>query len=147
MARHFSPYEEKLQINERGIGPNRAVLGEILKALASDNFDAIEPHLAADVEMDVHGFPIMNGSWSGKEEVLAALRRNFSLVTEQRPRILEMVEADNLIAVRFEEGGRLVDNRALYAVRGIQWFRFEDGKLKYVEEYLQPVPILPEGMP
>jgi ketosteroid isomerase-like protein len=147
MARHFSPYEEKLQINERGVEANRAVLGEILKALASDNFDGIEPHLADDVEMDVHGFPIMNGSWSGKAEVLAALRRNFSLVTEQRPHILEMVEAGDIIAVRFEEGGRLEESRALYAVRGIQWFRFSDGKLKYFEEYLQPVPVLPEGMP
>lgn len=147
MARHFTLYEDKLQVSDRGVEANRAVLGEILKALASDNFDGIEPYLAADVEMDVHGFPIMNGSWSGKANVLAALRRNFSLVTEQRPRILEMVEAGDIIAVRFEEGGRLVESRALYAMRGIQWFRFEDGKLKYFEEYLQPVPVLPEGTP
>ncbi len=147
MTRHFTPYEEKLQTGQRGVEVNRAVLGKILQALASDNFDEVEPHLAEDVEMDVHGFSILNGSWSGKASVLAALRRNFSLVTEQRPRILEMVEADEIIAVRFEEGGRLVETRALYSVRGIQWFRFTDGKLKYFEEYLQPVPVLPEGMP
>jgi hypothetical protein len=83
----------------------------------------------------------------GRDSVVEALRRNFSLVTEQRPRVIEMVESEDVIAIRMEEGGRIAETNALYSVRGIQWFRFEQGKLKIVEEFLQPLPVLPEWMP
>jgi ketosteroid isomerase-like protein len=123
------------------------ILRKILQAIATDDFDAVAPYIAEDMEMDIHGPTGMSGAWSGREAVIAALRRNFSSVTEQRPRILEMVEADGRIAVRIEEGGRFRESKQLYSFRGIQWFRFEKGQLKYFEQYLQPLPVLPEGMP
>jgi ketosteroid isomerase-like protein len=147
MARHFAPYEEKLQSQSRGGEPCIEILTKILRAIASDDFDAAGPYLAEDMDMDIHGPSHMSGSWSGREAVLAALRRNFNSVTEQRPKILEMVEAGGKIAVRIEEGGRFRESKALYSFRGIQWFRFEDGLLKYFEQYLQPLPVLPEDMP
>ncbi len=123
------------------------VLRKILQAIATDDFDAVAPYIAEDMEMDIHGPTILSGSWSGREAIVAALRKNFSAVTEQRPKILEIVEADGKIAVRVEEGGRFRESKQLYSFRGIQWFRIEDGQLKYFEQYLQPLPVLPEEMP
>lgn len=147
MERHFEAYEERLLRTKRSDEGNREVLGKILEAIASDRFEDAAPYLAEDMEMDIHGFVGMSGAWTGREAVLEALRRNFSMVMDQRPKIIDVVESDGKIAVRFEEGGRFRRTRQLYAMRGLQWFQFEDGRLKYFEQYLQPIPVLPEGMP
>lgn len=147
MARNFALYEEKLEIPKKEEGHQMVVLGKILQAIQQERFEDLEEHFADDMEMDIHGFAELEGSWNGKAAVLQGLRRNFGLVEEQRPVVLEMVEAGGRIALRFEESGRMTKTHARYAVRGMQWFRFEGNQLRYFEQYIRTIPVMPEGAP
>lgn len=145
--RHFNEFKEPVAASAQELSQDRQTLLAILNAIAENRFNDVALYLAEDIEMDIHGFSLFNGSWSGKEDVLEALKRNFSRVTEQRPRIIDLVTNDGHIVARFEEGGRLTETRNHYAVRGIQWYKFRDGKLAYFEQYVQAVPVLPESTP
>ncbi len=154
MTRDFGEFQSAFEPSQRGRvefpaaeeeeSPTK-ILQQMLAAIAEDRFADLGAWLADDVEMDIHGFTAMRGAWRGRTEVLAAIERNFRQLTEQRPVVRQMVTNGPVIAMLMEEGGRIAATRERYAVRGMMWYEFAGGKLKRFEEYLLPVPVLPEG--
>jgi len=114
----------------------QTVLHAVYSAIIQGNFDAFGDAVTEDVELDVCGFGPMNGSWRGRREVVEATRKNFALVTGQRPEVEGMISQGACIAVLLRESGTLKSTGQLYRLRGVQWFTFANGKIKKIEEIL-----------
>jgi hypothetical protein len=68
--------------------------------------------------------------------VIAATRRNFAQVGEQKPEIESMISEGDRIAVLLREKGIFQSNGQAYSVRGVQWFTFVEGKIKKIDEII-----------
>jgi hypothetical protein len=71
---------------------------------------------------------------ANRDEVVAATRRNFSLVANQKPKVESMISQGDSIAVLLREIGTFKLNGQAYRARGVQWFTFLDGKIKKIDE-------------
>ena len=116
------------------IGDPQTVLHGVFDAVIQGNFDAFGKSMTEDVELNVSGFGPLDGSWRGRDEVVAATRRNFGLLGEQKPEIESMISQGDRIAVLLRESGIFKSNGLPYSVRGVQWFTFADGKISKIEE-------------
>jgi ketosteroid isomerase-like protein len=114
----------------------QTVLHAAFDAIIQGNFDAFGQSVAEDVELNICGFGALDGSWSGREAVIAATRKNFALVGEQKPEIESMISEGDRIAVLLKEKGIFKSNGQAYSVRGVQWFTFADGKIKKIDEII-----------
>jgi ketosteroid isomerase-like protein len=114
----------------------QTVLHAAFDAIIHGNFDAFGQSVADDVELNISGFGPLNGSWSGREAVIAATRKNFALLGEQKPEIESMISEGDRIAVLLKEKGIFKSNAQAYSVRGVQWFTFADGKIKKIDEII-----------
>jgi len=81
----------------------------------------------------------MDGTWRGRAEVVAASRRNFGLLGNQKPEIESMICQGDRVAVLVRESGVLKSNGQAYSVRGVQWFTFADGKIKKIDEVMASI--------
>ena len=118
----------------KDIGDPQTVLHGVFDAVIQGNFDAFGKSMTEDVELNVSGFGPLDGSWRGRDEVVAATRRNFGLLGEQKPEIESMISQGDRIAVLLRESGIFKSNGLPYSVRGVQWFTFADGKISKIEE-------------
>jgi len=125
-------------LNQRLDHP-QAVLHALYSAIVQGDFDRFGELVTDDVELHICGFTPMNGDWRGRNEVVAATRRNFGLLNEQRPEIEGMIAQGDIVAVLIQENGLLKADGARYSLRGVQWFRFEDGKVKQIDEVLAQI--------
>ncbi len=114
----------------------QTVLHAAFDAIIQGNFDAFGQSVAEDVELNISGFGALDGSWSGREAVIAATRKNFALLGEQKPEIESMISEGDRIAVLLKEKGIFKSNGQPYSVRGVQWFTFADGKIKKIDEII-----------
>jgi ketosteroid isomerase-like protein len=114
----------------------QTVLHAAFDAIIQGNFDAFGQSVAEDVELNISGFGPLDGSWSGREAVIAATRKNFALLGEQKPEIESMISEGDRIAVLLKEKGIFKSNGQAYSVRGVQWFTFADGKIKKIDEII-----------
>jgi len=114
----------------------QTVLHAAFDAIIQGNFDAFGQAVTEDVELNISGFGPLDGSWSGREAVIAATRKNFALLGEQKPEIESMISEGDRIAVLLKEKGIFKSNGQAYSVRGVQWFTFADGKIKKIDEII-----------
>jgi ketosteroid isomerase-like protein len=114
----------------------QTVLHAAFDAIIRGNFDAFGQSVAEDVELNISGFGALDGSWSGREAVVAATRKNFALLGEQKPEIESMISDGDRIAVLLKEKGIFKSNGQAYSVRGVQWFTFAEGKIKKIDEII-----------
>ncbi len=115
----------------------QTVLHAAFDAIIRGDFDAFGRSVTDDVELSISGFGAsMDGTWRGRDEVVAASRKNFALVAEQKPEIESMISEGDRIAVLLRESGILKSNGAAYSVRGVQWFTFVEGKIKKIDEII-----------
>ncbi len=107
-------------------------------AVGRGDFDALVDLCRDDVVLDIAGPPSIPfvGVWKGRDEVVAAIRRNFAMLESQRPEIESLSAQGEHVVVILRERGRIVATGADYSVRGAQVFTFEDGKLRRVREIL-----------
>jgi ketosteroid isomerase-like protein len=112
------------------------VLHAAFDAVIQGNFDAFGESVTDDVELNISGFGPLDGKWRGRDEVVAATRRNFAMVSEQKPEIESLVSEGDRIAVLLRERGVLKANGQAYSVRGVQWFTFADGKISKIDEII-----------
>ncbi len=112
------------------------VLHAAFDAIIQGNFDAFGESVTDDVELNITGFGALDGTWRGRDEVVAATRRNFAMVAEQKPEIESLVSEGDRIAVLLRERGVLKANGQAYSVRGVQWFTFADGKISKIDEII-----------
>jgi ketosteroid isomerase-like protein len=114
----------------------QTILHSAFDAVVRGDFEAFGEWVTADVEMNIRGFGAMDGSWQGRDEVIAATRRNFAMLAEQKPEIESMILDGDRIAVLLRESGIFKSNGLAYNVRGVQWFTFEEGKIKKIDEII-----------
>jgi len=81
-------------INEPG--DLQAVLHSADDAVIRGDFDAFGELVTEDVELSICGF----GTWRGRNDVIAATRKNFAEVDRQQPQIESIVRHGNNIAAR-----------------------------------------------
>jgi ketosteroid isomerase-like protein len=124
----------------KDVNAPQTVLHAAFDAIIQGNYDAFGQSVTDDVELNIRGFSDMEGTWRGRDEVVAATRKNFALVHEQKPEIESMIADGDRIAVLLRENGILKSNGQAYSVRGVQWFTFADGKISKIDEIVASVP-------
>ena len=89
-----------------------------------------------DFTLEIFGPPDspFNGRWEGRDEVLAAMEHNFSLVADQRPEIETVVAQGDLLIITARESGTVRSTGYTYNVRWMQEFTFDEGKMTHVRE-------------
>jgi ketosteroid isomerase-like protein len=117
----------------------QTVLHAAFDAIIRGDFDAFGESITDDAELNIRGFGAIDGSWRGRQEVVAATRRNFDLLSSQKPQIESMISEGDRVAVLVRESGVLKSSGRAYNVRGVQWFTFADGKIKKIDEIVTAV--------
>lgn len=120
----------------------QTVLHAAFDAIIQGNFDAFGEVVTDDIQLNIDGLGALDGSWRGRDQVIAATRRNFALVAEQKPEIESMISEGDRIAVLLRESGVFKSNGQPYRVRGVQWFTFADGKISRIDEIVAGAPHL-----
>jgi ketosteroid isomerase-like protein len=115
-------------------GDIQAVLHAAYAAIILGNFEVFSESVTDDVELNILGFTPMDGTWRGRNEVVEAVRKNFALVSDQRPEIEGMIAQGDSVAVLLRESGVFKSTGQAYSIRGVQWFTFADGKIKRIDE-------------
>jgi ketosteroid isomerase-like protein len=117
----------------------QTVLHAAFDAVIHGDYDAFGEWITDDAELSICGFSVMDGTWRGRAEVVAASRRNFGLLGNQKPEIESMICQGDRVAVLVRESGVLKSNGQAYSVRGVQWFTFADGKIKKIDEVMASI--------
>lgn len=115
---------------------HQVLLHTAFNAIVRGDYEAFGNMTTDDVELSIKGFEEINGFWKGREEVVAATRRNFRLLSSQEPEIQGMIAQGNCIALLLEEAGVVRSTGEPYRVRGVQWITFDDGKIQRIEEII-----------
>ena len=108
-------------------------------AIIRGDFDTFGESLSDDAELSIVGFGPIDGTWKGRQEVVVATRRNFATLGQQEPEIEGMISQGTSAAILMRESGVLKSNGQAYSVRGVQWFRFENGKIKRIDEIVASI--------
>jgi len=112
----------------------QTVLHVAFDAIIQGDFEAFGESTTEDVELSVYGFGPLDGTWRGRDEVVAATRRNFALLANQKPEIESIIVQGDRVAVLLRESGVFKASGQAYSVRGVQWFTFVDGKISKIAE-------------
>ncbi len=118
----------------------QTVLHRAFDAIVQGNFDAFGESVNEDVELNIRGLGELDGAWRGRAEVIAATRKNFMALAEQKPEIESMISQGDCVAVLLNETGVFKSNGQPYSVRGVQWFTFADGKISRIDEIVASGP-------
>jgi ketosteroid isomerase-like protein len=119
-------------------------LQEQYRALARGDFPTFLSCFADDIEMEIIGpddVPFV-GRWSGKQQVAEAVRRNFALVEEQRPKVQTLVAQGDLLVLIAREQGRFRATGRAYDIHFVQVFTFRDGKVAQFRQIFDSAPLL-----
>jgi ketosteroid isomerase-like protein len=103
----------------------------LYRAIERGDFPAALDLFADDMDMEIIGpssVPI-SGRWRGKEQIAAALVRNFSLFEDQRPEVQSVVAQGDTVVILGRETGRYRPTGREYELHWVQFFTFRDGKL------------------
>jgi ketosteroid isomerase-like protein len=112
----------------------QTVLHAAYAAIIRGDFNALGEFVTDDVELNICGFPATDGNWRGRNDVVAAARRNYAQIENQQPEIEAMISNGDSIAVLLRESGMLKSTKQAYSVRGVQWFTFVDGKIRKIDQ-------------
>jgi ketosteroid isomerase-like protein len=115
---------------------SKSVLHAAFDEVINGNFEAFGEFLTDDAELSICGFESMNGTWRGRESVVAAARTNFGQLGDQKPEIIGMIAQGDNIALLLRESGLITATGQAYSVRVVQWFTFVQGKIKRIEEII-----------
>jgi ketosteroid isomerase-like protein len=117
-----------------------SVLHTAFAAIMRADYDAFGRSVTDDVELSIRGMGAMDGSWRGRDEVVAAARNNFGMLADQNPEIESIISDGDRIAVLLRETGRYKASGETYTMRGVQWFTFANGKIRKIDEIIAPHP-------
>jgi ketosteroid isomerase-like protein len=127
----------------------QSVLHAAFDAIIRGDFEAFGQCVAEDIELHISGFQPsglgeLDGAWRGRDQVVAATRKNFALLDEQKPELENMISQGDRIAVLLRESGVFKSNGRGYNVRGVQWFTFAGGKIKRIDEIIASAAAVPQ---
>jgi len=117
----------------------QALLHDVYGAVILGDFEALREAVVDDVELNICGFGPIDGVWRGRDDVVAATRKNFGLVSGQQPEIESMISQGDCVAVLLRESGVLKSSGEAYSVRAVQWFTFTDGKIKKIDQIVASI--------
>lgn len=131
----FQENDPDVFAKERESGHVRSVQ-LLYHALARGAFAESLELVTEDFELEIFGPPQspFNGKWQGRDNVLAAMQRNFGLLEDQRPVIQSVVAQGNMVILTAREEGRVRATGYTYRVQWMQEFTFADGKINKVRE-------------
>ena len=112
----------------------QAVLHAAYAAIIRGDFDALGESMTDGVELNICGFPVTDGTWRGRNDAVAAARKNYVQLERRQPAIEGMVSQGDSIAVLMRESGVLKSTGEAYSIRGVQWFTFADGKIRKIDQ-------------
>jgi ketosteroid isomerase-like protein len=107
-------------------------------AIIKGDFDGIGEFMTYDVELNICGFPAIDGNWRGRNDVVAAARKNYAQIEDQQPEIEAMISRGDSIAVLLRKRGVLKSTRQAYS-SGVQWFTFGDGKIRKINQIIASI--------
>jgi ketosteroid isomerase-like protein len=117
----------------------QTILHRAYNAIIQGDFNSFGESLADDVELHICGLGALDGTWRGREDVLAATRRNFAAVADQKPEVEGMISQGDSVAVLLRESGMFKSSGQTYSVRGVQWFTFAGGKIRKIDEIVASI--------
>jgi ketosteroid isomerase-like protein len=109
-------------------------LHAVYDAIIKGDFEAIGEFMTDDVELNISGFRAIDGNWRGRNDVVAAARKNYAQLESQQPAIEGMISQGDSVAVLVRESGVLKSTGQAYRIRGVQWFTFQNGKIKKIDQ-------------
>src|SRR4051812_24063603 len=115
---------------------HQGIVLAIFSAVAAGDFHGLQEYFTRDAQLHIYGFGPFNGSWSGREDVLAAITTNFGKLASQTPVIEAILDQGNSLAIRINESGHLKPDRRPYHLQGVIWFTFEGKQVKQIHEFL-----------
>jgi ketosteroid isomerase-like protein len=116
---------------------NAGTLNAVLAAIASKDLSSAAAHFHEQAVMSITGFPPFDGVFEGRDEILAALGRNFNAITNQRSELLSMSENGDSMHMQVEDFGRLIETGKSYEATVDFAFTFIDGRIASVREVAQ----------
>jgi ketosteroid isomerase-like protein len=120
------------------------LLQDQYRAIERGDFAAFGNLLDEDVDFEIVGpleIPIV-GHHRGRQQVAAAVRKNFSLLEDQRPRAHAVVAQGDTVVIHGQESGRIRDTGRAYDIHWVQILTFRDGKVVKFREVFDSAPIL-----
>ena len=123
---------------------NVGLLKRQYQAIAAGDFAGALAVLADNAELEIVGpaeLPFV-GRWRGRDEIGAALSRNFSLLADQEPEIQALVAQGDSIVVVGRERGRYLPTGRSYEIHWVHLFRFAGGQVVSVREVADIAPLL-----
>jgi ketosteroid isomerase-like protein len=117
----------------------QAVLHDAYSAVIQGDSEALREAVVNDVELNICGFGPIDGIWRGRDEVVAATRKNFGLVSGQQPEIESIISQGDCVAVLLRESGVMKATGEAYSIRAVQWFTFADGKIKKIDQIVASI--------
>jgi ketosteroid isomerase-like protein len=124
----------RVAATDASLNDPQAILHAAYDAIIRGDFDALGESMTEDVELNICGFPAINGNWRGRRDVVAAARKNYGQLESQQPAIEDMISQGDSIAVLMRAGGVLKLTGQAYSIRGVQWFMFQGGKIKKIDQ-------------
>lgn len=121
------------------VDTNHATLLAAYEAIARGDFEAFGSFLTADVELEIVGSGLFDGTAQGRAAVVEAVRQNFDSVQKQHPEIQATIGQGDFIAVLFQEQGESKHDGVAYAIRAVQWYSFADGKIRRIQQVVARV--------
>lgn len=121
------------------ISDPQAVLHRAYHAIIEGDFDRFSESVTDDVELNICGFGPINGNWRGLKDVIAATRKNFAMLSGQKPVVEGMISQGDSVAVLLRESGVIKSTGEVYSIRGVQWFTFENAKIKRIDEIVASI--------
>jgi ketosteroid isomerase-like protein len=109
---------------------------QVYRQIIHQDYAAAGEMMTDDFEMEILGPPDIpfTGSWSGREQAIATLQRNFAMVENQRPELLGVSAYRDAVLVMARETGVVTATRQPYDVHWVQWFTFRGERLCRVLE-------------
>jgi ketosteroid isomerase-like protein len=138
-----------LQGDERAADKNAearhvALLQEQYRAVQRGDFAAFGALLDDEIDFEIVGpreIPIV-GRHRGRDQVAAAVRKNFGMLEDQRPNVQSVVAQGDTVVVHGQETGRVRDTGRAYDIHWVQILTFRDGKVVRFREVFDSAPIL-----
>lgn len=135
-SRDFASVESSLRQDGSPPHPTQQILLSLFSAIGKNDLAALPPYLTDDVQLHIHGFQAVNGSWTGRDNVIAAIGTNFAKIVDQKPTIQALIHQENHIAMLLQETGYLHETGIEYEAQGVLWFTFRDARIQSIREYL-----------
>jgi len=117
----------------------QTILHRVYNAIIQGDFNLLGEYLTDDVELHISGTGALDGTWRGREEVVAASRKNFAAISSQKPEVESMITQGDSVAVLVRESGVFKATGQTYSVRGVQWFTFKNGKIRKIDEIVASI--------